>query len=54
MYGAPTGKPVEIMGITQYRIESGKITEAWEIYDGLDVLRQLHLGENTVAECCEG
>lgn len=44
-YGAPTGKPVEIMGITQYRVEDGKIVEAWEVYDGLDVLRQLHLGD---------
>ena len=44
-FGAPTGKLVEILGITQYRIEDGKIVEAWEIYDGLDVLRQLHLGD---------
>ena len=33
------------MGITQYRIEGGKIVEAWEVYDGLDVLRQLYLGD---------
>lgn len=45
MYGLPTGKPVEILGITQYTITDGKIVEAWEIYDGLDVLRQLHLGD---------
>ena len=45
-YGAPTGKPVEILGVTQYRVEAGKIVEAWEIYDGLDLLRQLHLGES--------
>ena len=46
IYGKPTGKPVEILGITQYRFEAGKIVEAWEIYDGLDVLRQLHLGDD--------
>lgn len=45
-YGKPTGKPVEILGITQYRFEAGKIAETWEIYDGLDVLRQLHLGDD--------
>ena len=36
----------EILGITQYRFEAGKIVEAWEIYDGLDVLRQLQLGDD--------
>lgn len=51
-FGAPTGKPVEILGITQYRFEEGKIVEAWEVYDGLDVLRQLHLGDE-VAEDAE-
>lgn len=50
MYGIPTGKPVEIMGITQYRFENGKIVEAWEIYDGLDVMRQLSLGNESTAE----
>ena len=50
MYGIPTGKPVEIMGITQYRFENGKIVEAWEIYDGLDVMRQLSLGNESAAE----
>ena len=50
MYGAPTGKPVEILGITQYRFENSKIVEAWEIYDGLDVMRQLCLGDDPVAE----
>ena len=50
MYGAPTGKPVEILGITQYRFENGKIVEAWEIYDGLDVMRQLCLGDQPATE----
>ena len=50
MYGAPTGKPVEILGITQYRFENGKIVEAWEIYDGLDVIRQLCLGDQPATE----
>lgn len=44
-FGAPTGKPVEILGITQYRLEGGRIVESWEIYDGLDILRQIHLGD---------
>ena len=41
MFGAPTGKQVEIMGISHYRITDGKICEAWILYDGFDVLRQI-------------
>lgn len=43
-------KPVEILGITQYCFENGKIVEAWEIYDGLDVMRQLCLGDELTTE----
>lgn len=49
-FGQPTGKPVDILGITQYRMEKGKIVEAWDIFDGLDVLRQMHLGDDAAAE----
>ena len=38
------------MGITQYRFENGKIVEAREIYDGLDVMRQLRLGNEPTDE----
>lgn len=44
-FGQPTGKPVEILGITHYQVENGKIVEAWEIYDAVEVMRQLRLGE---------
>ena len=49
-FGAPTGKQVDILGITQYRFVQGKVVEAWELYDGLDVLRQLCLGDGHPAE----
>ena len=42
-FGPPTGKQVEIKGITIHRIEDGKIVEEWERYDNLSVLRQLGL-----------
>jgi steroid delta-isomerase-like uncharacterized protein len=42
-FGPPTGKQVEIKGITIHRIESGKIVEEWERYDNLGVMRQLGL-----------
>ena len=42
-FGSPTGKQVEIKGITIHRIEDGKILEEWERYDNLSVMRQLGL-----------
>ena len=41
MFGAPSGRSVEIMGISHYRICQDRIIEAWILYDGLDVLRQI-------------
>jgi steroid delta-isomerase-like uncharacterized protein len=42
-FGPPTGKQIELEGITIHRIEDGKIVEEWERYDNLSVLRQLGL-----------
>ena len=42
-FGPPTGKQVEIAGITIHRIEGGKIAEEWERYDNLSVMQQLGL-----------
>jgi steroid delta-isomerase-like uncharacterized protein len=42
-FGPPTGKQVEIQGITIHRIEDGEIVEEWERYDNLSVMRQLGL-----------
>jgi steroid delta-isomerase-like uncharacterized protein len=42
-FGPPTGRQVEIKGITIHRIEGGKIVEEWERYDNLGVLQQLGL-----------
>jgi steroid delta-isomerase-like uncharacterized protein len=42
-FGPPTGKQVELEGITIHRIEDGKIVEEWERYDNLSVLQQLGL-----------
>ena len=33
----PTGKPVRFFGLTQYRIEHGKICEYWRSYDRYDL-----------------
>ena len=42
-FGPPTGRQVEITGITIHRIESGKIVEEWERYDNLSIMQQLGL-----------
>ena len=42
-FGPPTGKQVELEGITIHRFEDGKIVEEWERYDTLSVLQQLGL-----------
>ncbi len=41
--GPPTGRQIEIEGLTMHRIEGGKIVEEWERYDNLSVLQQLGL-----------
>ncbi len=38
---APTGREVAMAGITIYRVEDGKIAEAWSSYDELGMLEQL-------------
>ena len=42
-FGPPTGRQVEIKGISISRIEGGKIVEDWDSYDDLGVMRQLGL-----------
>ena len=38
---APTGREVELSGVTIFRPSRGKIVEGWDFYDGLGLLRQL-------------
>ena len=38
---APTGKKITPTGVIVYRIVDGKIVEAWEVSDLLDVYKQL-------------
>ena len=41
LYGEPTGKPVQIWGITQHQIVHGKIVAEWMLFNELDLLMQL-------------
>ena len=37
----PSGKEVQFMGISVYRIEKGKIAESWTVEDQFGLLRQI-------------
>lgn len=41
-FGLPSGKPVEIAGISHYKVRNEKIVDECLLFDGLDVLRQIH------------
>jgi predicted ester cyclase len=41
MFGPPTGRQIELKGITIHRIEGGKIVEEWESFDNLSMMKQL-------------
>ena len=43
MFGPPTGRQIELKGITIHRIERGKIVEEWESYDTMSMMKQLGL-----------
>jgi predicted ester cyclase len=40
-FGPPTGRQVELKGITISRIEGGRIVEDWDSYDNLSAMQQL-------------
>jgi steroid delta-isomerase-like uncharacterized protein len=46
-FGPPTGRHVELNGITISRIEGGKIVEEWNGYDNLGMMQQLGLVPET-------
>lgn len=41
IYGEPTGCPVQIWGITQHRIENGRFTSEWMLFNELDLMMQI-------------
>ncbi len=44
MYGEPTGKTVQIWGITQHHIVDGRIVREWLLFNELDLMMQLAAG----------
>ncbi|WP_419814733.1 ester cyclase [Glacieibacterium sp.] len=44
MYGAPTGRPVYILGVTHWRVAAGLIVEEHIVFDEVALLRQIEGG----------
>lgn len=42
LFGAPSGKPVYILGMSHFRFNDDKIIEEWTLYDELAILRQIY------------
>ncbi|MEM7539078.1 MAG: ester cyclase [Chloroflexota bacterium] len=42
IYGAPTGRPVNMWGITQHHIIDGKIVEEWMLFNEFAVMQQIY------------
>ena len=43
--GAPTGKRVQVMGMSHYHYKDGKIVDEWTVYDELSLLVQIRLAQ---------
>lgn len=43
--GDPTGKRVQVMGMSHYHWKDGKIVDEWNVYDELSLLTQVKLGQ---------
>lgn len=41
----PTGKRVQVMGMTHYHYKNGKIVDEWNVYDELSLLTQVKLAQ---------
>jgi len=43
--GDPTGKRIQVMGMSHYHYKDGKIVDEWNVYDELSLLTQLKLAQ---------
>jgi predicted ester cyclase len=41
-FGPPSGKPVNMLGISHFIVSGGKIEQEWTVFDAFDVLCQVH------------
>ena len=45
IYGPPTGRPINMWGISQHRIMNGKIMEEWMLFNEFAVMQQIYRDE---------
>ena len=43
--GEPTGKRLQVMGMTHFHIKDGKVVDEWNVYDELSLLAQIKLAQ---------
>ena len=43
IYGAPTGKPVCVLGMTHHTVKNGRFVEEWTVFDELALMAQLRI-----------
>ncbi len=43
--GDPTGKRVQVTGMSHYHWKNGKIVDEWTVYDEMSLLPQVKLGQ---------
>lgn len=46
-FGPPTGKPVEILGMSHFRFVNDRIVQEWTVWDEVAVLMQVHMPSST-------
>lgn len=49
-FGPPTGKPVEILGMSHFRFVDGKIVQEWTVWDELAALIQIYSADASLEE----
>ena len=49
LYGEPSGRPVQIWGITQHEIRNGRILREWTLFNELDLMMQIAAARNDLA-----
>ena len=42
LFGPPSGRDVQVVGITHFELSQGKIRRQWDLFDHFDVLCQIH------------
>ncbi len=41
-FGAPSGRPVTMLGMSHFRFTEGKIVQEWTVWDEISILMQIH------------